>query len=355
LIQRNTSNVRIVAYVLEDPADPKQKKFFDDAFTLYDQLFIEEEKDGKDALLSGISGGDGRKAPWVVAVDQNTGTVVGGTVVTVFHDRPLGTLGYHFTDKRLRGRGIGRLLQETALNYVKSFNEQKPTPSDITQIKILADIENPAKMSFRDILVTTVKADIDPWARVRFWERLGFLPVVSGRTGEPFPFIVIPDAEDAEPTCALDLWVKLPWAETQPAGFAFDTKEITQDVLFWLFGTAELDRSTYRPPFNNPAIDEMIAWHETHLSATPSGEYLLSIRGSAVGFNKIIANYSEKKGAKRGIRNIDVAEEWAAKAVSEKLRKLAAIGLDAGDLDVLDSLWEQYRSRELDSSCHHQE
>jgi GNAT superfamily N-acetyltransferase len=348
LMHYDANELDITTSILNNPDNPEQKRLFEAAYALYDQLFIEEEKDGKEALLAGISAGAGRTAPWVVAIDQKTGQVVGGTVVTVFNDRPASTFGYHFTDTRFRRRGIGRKLRQAALEYIKSFNEQKDIPAQTYQIKIFADIENPAKMSFRDILATTATANIDPWGRARFWERQGLLPIVCAQTGEAFPFVVIPDAQNAEPTEALDLWVAQPWAEVLPGSLTLDAREVTQDVVFWLFGAPDLRVNTYRPPFNNAALDKMIKWHEIHPDCMPSVEYLHNIYQTEAIFRTIFSEFLERELSDSSLAEqlqtggaslTILMRQWEDARAGHTGRR-APPALTAQKLDTLDALWE---------------
>jgi GNAT superfamily N-acetyltransferase len=334
----NTPNEPDVATrLLDDPRDPEQMKLFEMAYALYDQLFIEGEKDGKQALLDGVAGDAERKAPWIVAVDKNTDRVVGGTVVTVFRKRPVCTLGYHFTDKALRRRGIGGKLRMAAIEYVRNFNRQKAVPSRADEIRIFADIENPAKMSFEDILVTTAKSGLDPWGRARFWERQGLLPVVRPSTGEPFPFVVVPAAEGAEATEALDLWMRPSLDEAQPCPSVYDTGELTLDVVFWLFGATDLNRPAYPAPFNNPALDKMIWWHKDHPEVAPSSAYLDKIYSSEALFRGVLVDIVARESGDRSL--LETLQDREAPLVEIARAMTGESGASLGIMDKLNEAW----------------
>jgi GNAT superfamily N-acetyltransferase len=307
-------------------------QYFKQAYAIYISVFPESELDSAKSLIGGIMRSDPKKAPWIVALNDK-GEVVGGSVLTVFNSAPFATVGYHFTREDFRRQGVGSALEQKAFEYAAQYRTE-----NAGKLRAYCDLESPNRLGFAEILEGAASAGIDPWQRATFWQKQGYLPVVSTRTAEPFPYTLIPDAgAESEATFGLDLWAKVDGANGKAP--LLNTKETAKEVSFWLYGKPTLDWKELRAPFNQKALAGMLNWHKKNPEATTSKSYLDGIMATQKKFQSILADViAQQTGDLKLAQDVRDGKKSIAQAVRERSELLT---LSHHTLAEAEKAWKQ--------------
>jgi hypothetical protein len=267
------SHPLVKAEVISDLSDPAQKASFREAYKIYEGMFPEDERDSYKDLFKSLQANadpdNATKVAWIVARDKKTNKAIGATIITTVPEEGIATVGFHFTT--LRRKGVGTFLEEAAqIHSIQSIREA--TGNKDASVLMLADIENPLKMDADVIEEATKIAGITPQERLKFWRQRGFLPFNG------FPYILIAQAEGAEPTYNLDLHAKRVTLgpegnPTQVPVGKIDSKQLTEGVCKWLYGSSIEDTpGEFEDPAHVKALQPMLTWHEKNPQAEVSEE-----------------------------------------------------------------------------------
>jgi GNAT superfamily N-acetyltransferase len=192
-----------------DLSDPKQKEMFESAYKLYCKSFPKEELDSRSSLEEAIGENyEDRKVAWMAATDSK-GKVVGAVVVSLYDtDRNqfdkssvpydlTATIGYIFTDKNHRRKGIGTGLENKAMQFAGQYNFKGDTPLQERNVLALCDVEDPEILVSKNLGLKAL-GRLARIAQMTFAERLKFWCGARQYQTLDYPYILCPRPEPGE-------------------------------------------------------------------------------------------------------------------------------------------------------------